>query len=1479
MTPKQIIEKIRTQLKDDYRNPKMVNNLLLYLAEDIYKLDNHYIFELLQNADDNKYQANAIPSIEFNIESSRLIVINNEIGFTEENINSICDAGSSSKKINKIEGYIGEKGLGFKSIFKITDTPEIYSNGFHFNFKALPDDGVEDGELAFVLPYWISNPDKNYINSNTNIVVPAKKGSSFSMDNFSEIKPELLLFLRRLKHITLEEKANRSSLEISREDSKDLITIRTKEKKEGNIEENLEFYKISKFNIDMSNLEIEKRKGFKETSIIFAFPITEQGQAKFDKTRKTFAFLPVHDYGLPFIIQSDFLLTTSREDISENNPWNEQIIKNIPIGFIQSSIPLFKQDKLLSKTFYGYLNPARVEGLFEASINEIVRGLYEENCILSEALQWRKPDDCLFLEGLVEPIIKNDELNKLIGKEFVSKEIVKFKIVLEKLGCVAFSIDHMLECLKNEEWVDSHKNDKDWFKNLYTYLFSKITNEDGYARIFELQEKINKLNIFLLKNGEISSCNVLSKKVFMPLSDKLNYSFENELFILDEKTIPDMLDKTRINQFFYDLGVSKADPEDIIENYILQEHQRYKIEGTVIANQILISHANYIKDNVDIIDARLQLKLENSLLLLLRDGKHAPLKDIYLGDDYKNINQLEKNYSGLLSLSYVSESYVKNPNDNVEAAEWLNFFKVIKAGLTFKVSSINRSSYRELVDYDASEELKFLFQSTDRSIKKLVIKLLANNWVDYYQNFIQQKNRRSDSTFFSNLCGMQVPIKNNLWGQLKNSYIENDDTRELGEDLPFLDVELVAHKHKPFLETLGIRHTITLDVALDRLKELTSESNVPIPQISKLYKFIEMKCPTKENKDWVNTHFRVNRFIYTGVNWLALNDVCWKTYSNSIIASSYPSLEYLYPESKTFFLSTVNVQESLSSSQLILILNGLSNRNEKEVVKTRAANVVYRHLDDELKKVDTWPDWAEKFKEKPLLWTTKFKLQETRENIFINDAPDIASLFEGYENISFLNIEFDQIQTFGYLLDLINIPYLSKVISKVLDPSASKRLLSEPTDKINRYSETIEKYFYTHHYDTFKELCESGVFSKALTAEIFSVDKLILNITLNDNTRSEKFDSAEINGDIYIDQIISNSTNYSMEIAKRLAIWLGIPSAKDFIEHILDDNDEKLKLRAIDLKDIPEKFIDQLAKITPIIQVDGEGATSSIAALISVEDPVSPEEILPSMDIKGGLTSDVTKPPNQLNNISAPQEKRMLEGGLALSPQGMRISASEGASEIAYQPTPPKGRSSQGLSYANHEPSNSHSDGAEKQAKKLEIDKAAMNAVIETEKAEGFEVEVLPHYNEGFDIHSKKGNEFRIIEVKGTSGPWDDYGVSLSPPQMLEAKKSKDDYWLYVVEHATTKNPRIYKIQNPYEKITSFRFDHGWKEFDDSLSQEITQEPKVGMHIHFNTNEVGTIKHVTKHGEFYTLHIEVEGQEGFTLKLWDPSKMKISELE
>ena len=164
----------------------------------------------------------------------------------------------------------------------------------------------------------------------------------------------------------------------------------------------------------------------------------------------------------------------------------------------------------------------------------------------------------------------------------------------------------------------------------------------------------------------------------MPLSDKLNYAFESDLSILDKKIIPDKSDKSRVDNFFYELGISKADPEDIIENYILQEHIKYKKGYAVADSDIFISHASYIKDNVNVIDAGLQQKLENSMLVLLRgDKSFDSLGNTYLGDDYKNPNLLEKNYSDLLSLSYISKSYIKDPKSNNEVSEWFNFFKLI----------------------------------------------------------------------------------------------------------------------------------------------------------------------------------------------------------------------------------------------------------------------------------------------------------------------------------------------------------------------------------------------------------------------------------------------------------------------------------------------------------------------------------------------------------------------------------------------------------------------------------------------------------------------------------------------------------------------------------------------------------------------------------------------------------------------------------
>ncbi len=55
-----------------------------------------------------------------------VVVENNELGFKEEDVRALSNVGSSTKKDRSL-GYIGQKGIGFKSVFRITDTPTIHS--------------------------------------------------------------------------------------------------------------------------------------------------------------------------------------------------------------------------------------------------------------------------------------------------------------------------------------------------------------------------------------------------------------------------------------------------------------------------------------------------------------------------------------------------------------------------------------------------------------------------------------------------------------------------------------------------------------------------------------------------------------------------------------------------------------------------------------------------------------------------------------------------------------------------------------------------------------------------------------------------------------------------------------------------------------------------------------------------------------------------------------------------------------------------------------------------------------------------------------------------------------------------------------------------------------------------------------------------------------------------------------------------------
>lgn len=111
------------------------------------------MFELLQNADDNRFtraRANgALPFISFEVHPDQIIVECNEDGFTGNDLSAICSVGESTKSGS--HGYIGAKGIGFKSVFIAARKVDIQSGNFSFYFKH------ERGDLGLgmVLPVWM----------------------------------------------------------------------------------------------------------------------------------------------------------------------------------------------------------------------------------------------------------------------------------------------------------------------------------------------------------------------------------------------------------------------------------------------------------------------------------------------------------------------------------------------------------------------------------------------------------------------------------------------------------------------------------------------------------------------------------------------------------------------------------------------------------------------------------------------------------------------------------------------------------------------------------------------------------------------------------------------------------------------------------------------------------------------------------------------------------------------------------------------------------------------------------------------------------------------------------------------------------------------------------------------------------------------------------------------------------------------------
>ncbi|KAF5193306.1 ATP/DNA binding protein [Thalictrum thalictroides] len=378
MTPKEHIDYIR---KNKFSiggepNPLMedLHQAVKNLSAELYAKDAHFLMEIIQNAEDNVYEEGVKPSLEFIVTSrditgtgapSTLLVFNNEKGFSAKNIESISSVGRSTKKGQRQQGYIGEKGIGFKSVFLITAQPYIFSNGYQIRFTEEPDPLCH---LGYIVPEWVEEkPTLGDIQSiygineslpATTIVLPLKPDKEQGVkQQLSGIHPEALLFLSKIRRLSVRKDNKDSSLNtvsaVSISSETDFVTRKnvsaesytlhlSAEEDCDDSERECSYYMWKqKFPVKQEN-RVERRMEVDDLVITLAFPIGE----RLNRGRLLpgiYAFLPTEMVtNFPFIIQADFLLASSREKILYDNKWNIGILDCVPSAFVNAFISLLK---------------------------------------------------------------------------------------------------------------------------------------------------------------------------------------------------------------------------------------------------------------------------------------------------------------------------------------------------------------------------------------------------------------------------------------------------------------------------------------------------------------------------------------------------------------------------------------------------------------------------------------------------------------------------------------------------------------------------------------------------------------------------------------------------------------------------------------------------------------------------------------------------------------------------------------------------------------------------------------------------------------------------------------------------------------------------------------------------------------------------------------------------------------------------------
>ena len=647
---------------------------------DKYPESAHFVYELLQNADDAEATEVKIivkrNELLFKHNGTKHFDITPEDAKIPGDINSITGIGDSSK--TETQNKIGKFGVGFKAVFQYTDTPEIYDDIFKFKIE------------NYIIPTLLEYDHPERIEGETLFVFPFKNGEK----SYQEILKRLenlenpILFLRNLQKITLRVDRKTNKVGEERYYIKDII-----EKIEYDEEITLERIRLTEpsgiKHLFLFSQPVIVDDDERELPISVGFYYNESTQKLItDIKQNIFCFFPTKEsFGTCFVSHAPFLLTDNRQNLKPDEKYNKNLIQFLcelagDAIVILRDYGVSKKNLLIDENIFEIIPKythnywRALDELFEEPMkDELRRKLETEPLLLSRNNKYLKIKDAII--GTPRELINllsQEQLSYLLSKEsgnvsYSNPDFLKWELA-QKIANTNYDMYNGIMTYSSERFGKAisstfmNGQDPKWVTRLYTFL------RTAAPKLWKVAERgKTDFSSLIFRNAPIIKTQrgewvapyidgwVLN--VYFPLKKNTasGYNFISDEYLSNELAM----------RFFRELEIKEPNEFDYIQSVILSKFRgdEFEIDDEDIISDFEVLYEYYRKCRGTEAEQAYIYLLKNQLWLVGDDDRLNRPNTLYLRtpfvEEYFDIDEIT-----LVDTNYYSKLLTKYSQDSIE---------------------------------------------------------------------------------------------------------------------------------------------------------------------------------------------------------------------------------------------------------------------------------------------------------------------------------------------------------------------------------------------------------------------------------------------------------------------------------------------------------------------------------------------------------------------------------------------------------------------------------------------------------------------------------------------------------------------------------------------------------------------------------------------------------------------------------------------